>query len=628
MNMDTNDLLKSGSEENVGEDLTTQQNIELVEETTDANETIPSEENNETEVSKNELPNYSIMEKHELKERLVLLLDEEMTPEAQQKIKAIKLCFYSKLNSEIEQEKEAFLSAGGVEEDFVSKPNEIDNDIKALLKQFKILRQEQHKNEEQEKEENLEKKNQIIEHLKNLINREESLHQTFHEFNELQKQWKEIGAVPKSAVKDMWKNYHHHVENFYDYVSINRELRDLDFKKNKAAKIKLCERAEELENHKDVVQAFKKLQLLHESWRELGPVHRDEREELWERFKKATTIINIKHQEHFENLKANQKQNLEVKQSLCDRAEAIAEQDFTTHDMWTKHTQEVIDLQKEWRNSGFVPYRLCNKIYKQFKAACDEFFNKKRKFYEEHKSDLKKNLAEREALCEIAESLQYSEDWNTTTQKLIELQKQWKKAKPVHRRQLDKLWHRFKTACDNFFDRKTEHFNDNSSSQVENLELKKELIERIKSQAITDNNDKNIEIIRGLQKEWAAIGHVPFKQKDKIQNDYRIAIDALYDKMKMDKNNKELQKFKDKINALLTADNSEDKIIVERNRITSKIRQMESDIALWENNIGFFSSASSENSKILNDIQRKIKKGKEHLYMLTEKLNVIDQLVS
>ncbi len=642
--MDTKDLSKSLSEENVGEDLTAKQNAESTEETSTDNDAAAVEQKNEEQTAhqkedekpeqttdsstQEELPNYSVMEKHELKERLTLLLDEALTAETNKKVKAIKICFYEKQKQEVAAAKDEFLNNGGVEEEFVMEHDKTDAEIKALLHQFKELRQEQHQNIEQEKEENLKKKYQIIEDIKALINREESLNKTFNEFNELQKKWREIGLVPQSEVKNMWENYHHHVENFYDYVKINKELRDLDFRKNMDAKIKLCERAEELTEHKSILQAFKILQELHERWREIGPVPREEREPLWMRFKGASTVINQKHQKYYDDIRTEQKENLKQKELLCEKIEKIVEQEITSHKMWNSTSKEILDLQKEWRTIGFAPPKDNNKIYKRFRTTCDIYFNRKRDFYLEMKAEFEENTKKREELCEIAESLQNSEDWKSTTQKLINIQKEWKKIGPVPRKLSDKLWNRFRSACDNFFNRKSEYFGNANSIQAENLKLKEELINRIKSQPIAENNDENIKAIRAFQKEWSGIGHVPFKKKDSIQDAYRKAIDSLYDKMNMDIDNKEIQKFKDKINTLLATNNSEDKIIVERNKIINKIRQLESDIALWENNIGFFSLSSSKNSKVLDDIKRKIKKGKQNLHLLTEKLKVIDGLVS
>ncbi len=634
--METNDLSKSLSEENVGEDLNAEQHTELTEETaTNAAEEVVEPENEaekmdqqETIPEKDELPNYSVMEKHELKERLTLLLDEALSSEANKKVKAIKFCFYEKLKQEEAAAKEAFLNNDGVEEDFVFENETIDAEIKALLHQFKETRQEQHQNIEQEKEENLKKKYQIIEEIKALINREESLNKTFNEFNELQQKWREIGLVPQSAVKDMWENYHHHVENFYDYVKINRELRDLDFKKNKDAKAKLCERAEQLIEHKSILEAFKKLQELHEAWREVGPVPREEREPMWNRFKAASTLINQKHQKYYDDLKAEQKENLKHKEELCEKVEAIVAEEINSHKKWNATSKQILDLQSDWKKIGFATPKENNRIYKRFRTACDTYFNNKRDFYLKIKDEFEVNIKKREELCEIAESLQNSEDWKETTEKLIQVQKQWKAIGPTPRKISDKLWNRFRTACDLFFNRKSEHFGNAGSIQKENLKQKEELIERIKQQELTDSNDENIKIIRAFQKEWSAIGHVPFKKKDSIQDAFRKAIDSLYDKMNLDLDNKELQKFKDKINTHLDNQNSEDKIIIERNKIINKIRQLESDIALWENNIGFFSLSSSKNSKILDDVKRKIKKGKQHLNLLNEKLKTIDNLVS
>ncbi|MCY1635049.1 DUF349 domain-containing protein [Marinifilum sp. D737] len=587
-----------------------------------------SEDNSDSEKN-SELqkePDYTLMEKGELKNRLVLLLENESLSAIKEKVEAIKQNFYKKHKEEVEAAKQKFVAGGGAEEEFDMGTDELEVQVREMLQKFKEKKSELNRNVEQEKEDNLKKKYQIIEDIKELVNRKESFDKTFHEFRALQKKWHEIGMVPQQALKNLWDNYHHHVENFYDYIKINKELRDLDLKKNMTSKIKLCEEAEKLLNESSIVKAFNTLQKYHEQWREIGPVPREEKEKLWSRFKEATTVINRKHQEYYEGLKSEQKNNLAKKTVLCEKAEEIANRPIGSHKEWNSSSKEIIDLQKEWRTIGFAPKKDNNRIYQRFRAACDLYFDRKRDFYMALKEKLNVNLEKKKELCAIAESLQDSQDWKETTDKLIAIQKEWKNIGPVPRKVSEDLWVRFRAACDKFFNNKSEHFDNADAGQVENLKLKEALIEKVKTFELGEDNDSNLNALRQFQKEWSKIGHVPYKKKDKVQEAFRKAINGLYDRMNMDSDNKEVQKFKSKIDTFLTMSNSEDKIIIERNKIVNKIRQLESDIALWENNVGFFSS--SKNSNVVSEIQEKIERGKQNLAILNEKLKVIDGLVS
>ena len=621
-------------ENSVNDQNETEDVIEAPVEATDSAEEVKSEktpsEEDVTEVKEEkkklqEEPDYTLMEKGELVDRLVLLMENEAIAKVKNKIEAIKLNFYKKHHEEIAETKKKFLADGGAEEDFEFGPDELELKVKDLLQKFRDRKTEMTRNLEQEKEDNLKKKYHIIEEIKDLVNRKESFDKTFQEFRNLQKQWHEIGMVPQQALKNLWDNYHHHVENFYDYIKINKELRDLDLKKNMAAKVRLCEEAEKLLEESSIVKAFNTLQKYHEQWREIGPVPRDKKEDLWARFKETTTVINRKHQAFYENLKSEQKRNLERKTVLCEKAEDVANREISSHKDWNATSKEILDLQKEWRTIGFAPKKDNNRIYQRFRAACDLYFDRKRDFYMQLKESLNENLERKTELCKIAESLQDSTDWKNTTDQLIAIQKQWKTIGPVPRKVSEELWLRFRAACDKFFNNKSEHFDGVDSGHVENLKLKEALIQKVKDYELTDDDDVNLNAVRHFQKEWTRIGHVPFKKKDRIQEEFRKAINVLYDKMNLDTENKEVQKFKSKIDTFLTMENSEDKIIIERNKIVNKIRQLENDIALWENNVGFFSS--SKNSMVVRDIQQKIVRGKQNLNLLNEKLKVIDGLV-
>ncbi|PKQ63122.1 hypothetical protein BZG02_10180 [Labilibaculum filiforme] len=571
-------------------------------------------------------PDYTIMEKSELVDRLTLLLEHKPPKGFKHRLDAIKLNFYKKHNEEIAEAKKKFLAAEGKEEDFDLGKDELEQKMKDLLRTYRESRIVRTRNLEEEKDANLKIKYQIIEDIKDLVNRKEAFDKTFQEFRDLQKKWHDTGMVPQSALKDLWDNYHHHVENFYDYIKINKELRDLDLKKNLAAKVRLCVETEKLLEDPSVVKAFNTLQKYHEQWREIGPVPREQKEEIWERFKEATTTINRNHQEFYEGLKSEQKTNLEKKEVLCGKVELIANSNVESHKDWNASSKEILDLQKEWRTIGFAPKKDNNKIYQRFRAACDLYFDKKRKFYLKLKDKLGENLEKKMELCNLAEGLQDSTDWKETTDKLIAIQKEWKQIGPVPRKVSEELWVRFRAACDKFFSNKSGHFDHVDTDHADNLKRKEEVIAKVQAFQLSGNEEEDLSVLRGFQKEWAQIGHVPFKKKDKIQEDFRRVLNAIYDKMDLETGDKEVQKFQSKIDNLLTMNHSEDKIIIERNKIVGKIKQLETDIGLWENNVGFFSSSKTSDS-IVHEIEEKINKGKESLKLLQEKLNVIDGLV-
>jgi hypothetical protein len=428
-------------------------------------------------------------------------------------IDAIKAAFYKNLKDAAEAAKKEFIEAGGAEEEFKAEEDPYENDIKDLQREYRQLRIERSKKLENEKEDNLQKKYEVIEKIKGLINNEESINKTFNEFRALQQEWRDIGLVPQSEMKNLWDTYHFNVENFYDYIKINRELRDLDLKKNLEAKIKLCEKAEELLLDPSIIRAFNTLQKYHEQWREIGPVPREQKDDIWERFKAATTTINKNHQQFFEDRKLEQKKNLEAKTALCEKVEAINENEIDSHKEWDKFSKELIELQKVWRTIGFAPRKDNNKIYERFRNACDTFFDAKRAFYAKNKEEQQNNLQLKIDLCLQAEEMKESTDWKKTTQDFINIQKQWKEIGPVPRKQSDAIWKRFRTACDSFFDKKSEHFNDVDSEQVDNLKLKEELIEEIKNFKSSKNVEDNLKKLKEFQRRWLKSDMCRLKRK-------------------------------------------------------------------------------------------------------------------
>ncbi len=537
----------------------------------------------------------------------------------------IKINFYKKHRANVEAEKESFLKEGGEEADFEPGNAPYEEDLKNLLQEYRQLKNDHLKLQEEEKETNLQVKYDIIEEIKSLVNRKESINKTFQEFRDLQQKWRDTGLVPQSKLKDLWETYHHHVENFYDYIKINKELRDLDLKKNLEAKINLCEKAEELLVEPSVIKAFNILQKYHEQWREIGPVPRDKKDELWERFKAATSKINKKHQEYFEERKDEQKKNLEAKTVLCEKAEEIANSELENHKDWDDKSRELIELQKVWRTIGFAPKKDNNKIYERFRNACDKFFDAKREFYAQNKELQQNNLQLKTDLCVQAEALKDSADWKKTTDEFIRIQKKWKEIGPVPRKQSDAVWKRFRAACDYFFDQKSQHFSDVDHEQVENLELKKALIEEIKKYELAKDEDADLAQMRDFQRRWTEIGHVPFKDKDAIQNEFRDAINVHFDHLKIDDQKRNLLKFKSKMSNFSSSSRGQNKMRFERDKYVTKLKQLENDLLLLNNNIGFFANTKNAES-LIDDVNKKIQSTMEKIEFLKEKIRIIDDM--
>jgi len=583
------------------------------------------EKSEEKEKTKKETVDYSKYTQIELVNALRDILAESETHDIREDVDAIKAVFYKNIQESEEAAKKQFIEDGGAEEDFKAEEDPYENDIKELLKDYRQIRIDHNKQLEQEKEENLQHKYEVIEKIKGLINTEESINKTFNEFRDLQQEWREIGLVPQSKMKDLWDLYHFHVENFYDYIKINRELRDLDLKKNLEMKIKLCEKAEELLLDSSIIRAFNTLQKYHEQWREIGPVPREQKEDIWERFKAATTKINKKHQEFFEDRKTEQKENLEAKTALCEKVEEINEKEIDSHKDWDQYSKEIIELQKVWRTIGFAPRKDNNKIYERFRTACDKFFDDKRDFYSKNKEEQHNNLQLKIDLCVQAESLKDSTDWKKTTQDFINIQKKWKEIGPVPRKQSDIIWKRFRTACDYFFDKKSEHFSDVDTEQVDNLKLKEAIIQELKAFKSSNNSKENLESLKEFQRRWSEIGHVPFKKKEEIQTRFRAEINKLYDDLNIDEEKRNILRFRTKMSSFSESSKGQNKMRFERDKYMNKMKQLESDLVTLENNIGFF--ANSKNAEaLIADVNKKIEVTKQKIELLKEKIRVIDDI--
>lgn len=575
--------------------------------------------------SEKEVTDYSNYTQIELVNAMRDLLETQDEYDIKDDIDAIKAVFYKNLNENLEEQKKQFLADGGIEEEFVPEEDPYENDIKELLKEYRNVRIEFNKKLEAEKEENLKLKYAVIEEIKALINNEESINKTFQEFRDLQKRWREIGLVPQSKMKNLWDTYHFHVENFYDYIKINKELRDLDLRKNLEAKIELCEKAEELLVESSVLKAFNSLQKYHEQWREIGPVPLENKEDIWERFKAATAKINKKYQDFFETRKTEQKKNFDAKTALCEKVEEINELELDSNKEWDDKSKELVQLQKIWRTIGFAPRKDNNKIYERFRTACDKFFDKKREFYSRNKEVQQNNLQMKLDLCLEAETLKDSTDWKKTTQDFINIQKRWKEIGPVSRKHSEIIWKRFRAACDYFFEKKSEHFSGIDTEQVDNLALKEQLIEEVIHFEPSDDVSENLKTLKSFQRRWTEIGHVPIKKKDDIQNRFRDAINKLYDELNLDEEKRNLLNFRSKMNSYSESNRGQSKMRMEREKYMNKLKQLENDLVLLDNNIGFFAKSKNAES-LIEDVKKKIENTREKIEMLKEKIRVIDDI--
>lgn len=540
-------------------------------------------------------------------------------------VENIKINYYKKHKAEIERKRKAFVEQGGALEDFMVEDDPYEHEIKELLKKYRDLKAEYNKIQDEHKHTSLDEKYKIIEEIKELITKKESINRTFQEFKELQKKWRALGPVPQQNAKDLWETYHHHVEAFYDYIRINQELRDLDLKKNLESKIHLCEKAEELLLETNVVEAFRVLQDLHEQWREIGPVPAELRIEIWERFKEATSKINKKHQDHFVELKNEQKANLEAKTALCEKAEELCNMEIHSNKDWTARSNELIELQKVWKTIGFAPKKDNAKIYKRFRDACDAFFNRKRDFYGVFKEEQNNNLQLKIDLCVQAEALSESTEWKKTTEELIALQQRWKEIGSIHHKQSEKVWKRFRTACDAFFERKAKHFSEVDTSFESNLQKKNELIQQIEAFQITENAEDCLARLKDFQRQWTEIGFVPLKYKDEIHEKYREVINKKFDSLRIDENQRSMLKFRTKLEEYLDKPNGMQRVRQEREKCIIRLKQLENDIVLWENNIGFFAKSRNAESMI-RDVETKIETTRKSIEMLNRKISMIDDM--
>lgn len=638
MVMEANELNKSSLEGmNLNSDPETEKSLNFSAEQTEMESDSQAEENIQQEQSEDnedsisteirmEIEDLHGLSREKLFEKFKDLLRHHSFPDVKDHLEAIREQFEISTKEMEEEIHRKFIESGEPEENYSAPIDQLNKDFAALLYEFKQKKDEIRQSLENEKEKNLQAKYEVIEGIKDLLNRQESLNDTFQEFRTLQQRWREIGPVPQNKIHDLWETFHLHVENFYNYIKINNELRDLDLKKNFEAKVALSEKAEALILEPSVVKAFKTLQKYHDQWREIGPVPREKKEEIWERFKAATAKINQRQQEHFDSLKNQLKKNLEAKTELCEKAEALLTGNITTPKEWEEKSKQLIDLQQIWKTIGFAPKKENNLVYDRFRKACDEFFNHKRDYFKNYKEDQLNNLQLKTELCIQAEAMKESNDWKKTTDEFIRIQKKWKEIGPVPRKQSDIIWKRFREACDYFFERKSHFFSHIDVEQDNNLKLKEAILEELRTFEPKEDSEDCFNILQDIQRRWAEIGFVPIKEKERINQEFRNLINHQFDKLNLDEVNKNLQKFRNKLENWKNSDQFNEKIGQERNKIILKLKQLEGDIVVWENNIGFF--AKSKNSDALvRDFTHKIESGKRNIKLLNKKLDLIEEML-
>lgn len=560
--------------------------------------------------------------KQELYDKLKDLVMQDVE-QVKDDVEQVKQLFYKKNKIEIAEQKTAYIENGGDELNFIPSTPELENEFKELLSQFRNKKAEVNALQEQEKENNLLRKKHIIEQMKQLVESNDDVSANIATFRQLQQDWKNTGAIPPSAANELWKQYNLNQEKFWDLIKINNELREYDFKKNLEAKNKLVEQAENLASEEDVTTAFRYLQKLHEDWHELGPVSRELREEIWNKFKAASTVINKKHQTHFDEIRKTEEENFELKSALCEKIEVIEFTKLSSYKDWDETTKIILELQEEWRTLGFAPRKSNQKVFDRYRKACDAFFKAKADFYKNVKSNLNQNLELKKALCEKAEALKDNNDWKETAEKLVELQKEWKTIGAVSKKHSDDVWNRFIKACDFFFEQKNKAVGGQKSIEQENLAKKKELIEKIKAFEKTENISESLSSLRALAAEWNNIGHVPFKEKDKIYKEYRTVLDAKFDSLNIDASQRRLESFRSNLKDM--SGKGENKLYREREKLMRAYEHLKSEIATYENNIGFFNISSKKGGGMLQEMQHKIETLKNECKLLEQKITMIDE---
>lgn len=558
--------------------------------------------------------------KHEVLERVKELAHSDETP-AKDEIDHLKTAFYKLLFAEREADQKTFIENGGDPEAYVMKTDDSEEQFKAEMGLIKEKRAKAFQQQEEEKKANLQRKQQIIEKIKMMSTSPEEANKSYNDFKALQQEWKDIKAVPAEKANELWRNYQLYVEQYYDLLNLNRELREYDFKKNLEQKTLLCEAAEKLADEPDAVSAFHQLQELHQQYREIGPVAKELREQIWARFKAASTVINKRHQQHFEELRAKEEENLTRKTALCEKVEAIAKEENKNATDWENHTKQIIDIQTEWKTIGFAPQKMNVKIFDRFRAACDDFFGRKAEFFKTLKENFAENTKKKREMVEQAKALMDSTDWKATSDKLIKLQKEWKTIGMVPKKVGDQLWAEFVAACNKFFEARNAATAGTRNDEQQNLDRKKEIIAKLKE--LLDSAADNVQAtLQQLIDEYGKIGHVPFKEKDKLFKEYHKVVDALYKQLNISASKQRLDNFKSSIKSM--AKQGEDMLDNERGRLMRRYEQLKSEITTYENNLGFLNASSKKGNSLIDEMNRKVNKLKDDLELIRQKIKAID----
>ena len=558
--------------------------------------------------------------KHEVLERVKELAHSNETP-AKDEVDHLKTAFYKLLFAEREADQKTFIENGGDPEAYVMKTDDSEEQFKAEMGLIKEKRAKAFQQQEEEKKANLQRKQQIIEKIKMMSTSPEEANKSYNDFKALQQEWKDIKAVPAEKANELWRNYQLYVEQYYDLLNLNRELREYDFKKNLEQKTLLCEAAEKLADETDAVSAFHQLQELHQQYREIGPVAKELREQIWARFKAASTVINKRHQQHFEELRAKEEENLTRKTALCEKVEVIAKEENKNATDWENHTKQIIDIQTEWKTIGFAPQKMNVKIFDRFRAACDDFFGRKAEFFKTLKEKFAENTKKKKEMVEQAKALMDSTAWKATSDKLIKLQKEWKTIGMVPKKVGDQLWAEFVAACNKFFEARNAATAGTRNEEQQNLDRKKEIIAKLKE--LLDSTADNVQAtLQQLIDEYGKIGHVPFKEKDKLFKEYHKVVDALYKQLNISASKQRLDNFKSSIKSM--AKQGEDMLDNERGRLMRRYEQLKSEITTYENNLGFLNASSKKGNSLIDEMNRKVNKLKDDLELIRQKIKAID----
>lgn len=559
--------------------------------------------------------------KEEILKRATDIVAENETPDKEE-IDNLKTTFYKLHIAERDAEQKAYLENGGYPNTYQVLPDPVEEAFKAQMGVIKERRAKLFLEQEQEKQENLQKKIDIIEKIKAMATSPDEANKSYQTFKELQQQWKEIKSVPAEKANELWRNYQLYVEQFYDLLKLNSEAREYDFKKNLELKEKLCENAERLAEEKDTISAFHQLQELHQEYREIGPVSKELREQIWARFKAASSVINKRHQQHFEEMRANEEENLAKKTALCEKVESLVAAENKGAADWEKRTKEIIDIQAEWKTIGFAPQKMNVKIFERFRTACDIFFSRKAEFFKGMKEKYAQNTEKKKALVEKAQQLSESTDWKSTADKLIALQKEWKTIGMVPRKLGDKLWNDFIAACNHFFEARSAAHADTRGEERENLSKKKAVIAKLK-EMLGKAQDNAAETIKQLIEEYNAIGHVPFNEKDKLYTQFRETVDKLYKELNISAASQKLDDFKSNLRNL--AKKGVDVVDNERGKLMRRYEALKSEIQTYENNLGFLTAKSKKGNSLVDEMNRKVGKLKDDMQLVRQKIKAIDQ---